>query len=174
MPPKTRTTHESEVPEAFREAFRRDHQDALGYHGNALTLRDEGACASVVFNVASIALERYLLALCALHGVEPRECTLGSLAREAADGANSRRARGGGFPESLVRAVQELESAFDICSLENRGDTEPGRPDAERSLALCDLVAGFCPGPGLGHGSGRGGGCGGPDSRSGGCGVALC
>ena len=51
--------------------FENDYRDAQAYHKRALQFRDSGQAFSLVFNIASVALERYLVAICELYGEEP-------------------------------------------------------------------------------------------------------
>jgi hypothetical protein len=53
------------------EAFEANYRGAKMYHYRAEQFLGEGQCSSVVFNVASVALENYLIALCELYGAEP-------------------------------------------------------------------------------------------------------
>lgn len=53
------------------EAFEENYRDAMAYHRRAEQFLRQKQRLSLVFNVGSVALERYLVALCHLYGVMP-------------------------------------------------------------------------------------------------------
>ncbi len=117
---------------ADSEDFEEKYRDAKAYHKRAKQFLEEGQCHSVVFNVAAVALEFYLVALCELHGVEPGNhnytCLMGTL-EEIIE-----------VPEELNREIRSLDLIFGICSIENYHHGEPGPLDAGRVLSLCEGV----------------------------------
>jgi HEPN domain-containing protein len=110
-------------------AFKKNYREARGYHHRARQFADEGQRPSLVFNVASVAVERYLIALCALHGVMPRNHNYGSLMDSAVGLAK--------FPAGLERDIRSLDDIFGICSLDEYHHGVPEPADAARVLGLC-------------------------------------
>lgn len=115
-------------PEAFEEKYR----DAKGYHHRAEQFLREGQCYSVVFNVASVALEHYLVALCELYGIDPGNHNYTCL-MDAVEASID-------VPAALNREIRSLDIIFGICSLENyyHGDPEPA--DSDRVLSMCNDI----------------------------------
>ncbi len=113
-------------------AFEADYRDARVYRRRAEQFREEGQHFSVVFNVAAVALERYLVALCELHGTDPGNhnytCLMDTIEEIVA------------IPPELNREIRSLDSIFGICSLENYNHGIPEPSDTERVLAMCGAV----------------------------------
>ncbi len=114
------------------EAFEENYRGAKSYHRRALQFLDEGQCHSVVFNVAAVALECYLIALCELYGEEPLNhnytCLMNTI-----EGIMD-------FPPELNEQIRSLDSIFGICSLENYYHGEPEPYDSDRVLSMCGEV----------------------------------
>jgi predicted nuclease of restriction endonuclease-like (RecB) superfamily len=53
------------------DEFEEEYRDSKAYLRRAKQFQAEGQSHTVVFNVASLALERYLVALCYLYDMEP-------------------------------------------------------------------------------------------------------
>ena len=114
------------------EAFEEDYRSAQMYHHRAKQFAEEGQSSSVVFNVASVALENYLIALCDLYGEEPGNhnytCLMDSVETVVA------------VSEILNKEIRSLDLIFGICSLENYYHGVPEESDSDRVLAMCDEV----------------------------------
>lgn len=125
----------NDINEIDIEAFARDYHDAKMYHYRARQFIEEEQCFSVVFNVASVALERYLVALCGLYGIEPENhnytCLMDALETIIT------------VPVVLNQEIRSLDSIFGICSLENYHHGAPESTDSERVLTLCNEVYGL-------------------------------
>lgn len=123
--------------EQAKQRYLRNLSDADGYHARACQFAHEGQPASLVFNVASIAIECYLIALCAYHDAMPFNHNYGSLMNCAEEVDSS-------FPASLNKRIRSLDSIFGICSLDHYHHGTPLAADAEQALAICgDLVSHF-------------------------------
>lgn len=114
------------------EGFEEDYRDAKMYHYRAEQFLEDGQCFSVVFNVASVALERYLVALCGLYGVEPENHNYTCL-MDAVETIME-------VPAALNKEIRSLDLIFGICSLENYYHGTPESADSERVLSLCNEV----------------------------------
>ncbi|WP_321417513.1 hypothetical protein [uncultured Methanomethylovorans sp.] len=114
------------------EEFEADYRDAKAYHRRAKQFLEEGYRFSVVFNVASVALERYLVALCYLYNVEPINhnytCLMDSV-EEVVE-----------IPVELSTEIRSLDLIFGICSIVNYSHVLPELSDAGRVLGMCDAV----------------------------------
>jgi hypothetical protein len=112
--------------------FEEDYCDAKAYHWRALQFLGEGQRASLVFNVASVALERYLVALCELYGMEPMNhnfiCLMSAVDKLVP------------VPHALSKEVKSLDRIFGICFLEDYSHGTPTASDADKTLRLCDEV----------------------------------
>lgn len=121
---------EIEYDYGVESLFEEDYKDAQAYHRRALQFRDEGQAFSLVFNIASVALERYLVAMCELYGEEPMNhnfitlmITMDKLIE---------------VPRELSKEVKSLDQIFGICFLENYFHGTPAAEDAERTLRMCE------------------------------------
>lgn len=114
------------------EAFEENYQSAKMYHYRAGQFLEEGQHYSVVFNVASVALENYLIALCNLYGIEPGNhnyiCLMDAVEEVLV------------IPPELNRAIRSLDDIFGICSLENYHHGTPQQADTAQALCLCKEV----------------------------------
>lgn len=114
------------------ELFEEDYRSARMYHYRAKQFLAEGQCSSVVFNVASVALENYLIALCDLYGVEPGNHNYTCLMDEVEELIE--------VSPTLNKEIRSLDSIFGICSLENYHHGIPELSDMDRVLAMCQEV----------------------------------
>jgi len=114
------------------EAFEADYRGAKMYHYRAEQFVEEGQSSSVVFNVASVALENYLIALCDLYGVEPGNHNYTCL-MDAVETIID-------ISEELNKEIRSLDLIFGICSLENYYHGIPEESDSDRVLAMCNEV----------------------------------
>lgn len=114
------------------EAFEVDYRSAKMYHHRAEQFLEEGQCSSVIFNVASVALENYLIALCDLYGEEPRNHNYTCL-MDAVETIID-------VSEVLNKEIRSLDLLFGICSLENYYHGIPEESDSDRVLAMCNEV----------------------------------
>lgn len=117
------------------DEFEKEYMDSKAYLRRAKLFRDRGMAHSDVFNVASLALERYLVALCYLYDVEPfnhnYNCLMDSAEKLVA------------VPAELNAEIRSLDKIFDICSLDDYYHGEPELSDMERIIAMCDAVEGL-------------------------------
>jgi hypothetical protein len=109
-----------------------NYNDARGYHRRALQFRDSGKDPGLVFNVAAIAIERYLVALCDLHGVEPMNHNFVSLIKDVE--------RLMEVPHELSRDIRSLDHIFGICFLDTYHHGDPDVNDMEKAIRICDDV----------------------------------
>lgn len=116
--------------ESDAKRFARTARDARGYHFRALQFAAERKRASLIFNVASIAIENYLIALCAYHNVMPSNHNYSNLLADARSVMP--------FEPELAASIEALDEIFGICSLEHYHHGEPSGDDSSRSLATCD------------------------------------
>jgi hypothetical protein len=113
--------------------FEEDYHDAKAYHRRALRFAAIGQSVELVFNVASMALERYLVALCDLHGTEPMNhnfvCLMNAVEKVT------------DVPHALSREIRSLDTIFGICALdETYHHGKPTASDADKVLRLCDEI----------------------------------
>lgn len=117
------------------DEFEKEYLDSKAYLRRAKQFRDQGMVHSDVFNVASLALERYLVALCYLYDVEPfnhnYNCLMDSVEKLV------------DVPLELNTEIRSLDKIFDICSLDDYYHGEPEPSDMERVIAMCDAVEGL-------------------------------
>ncbi|MFA0821280.1 MAG: hypothetical protein ACC612_00110 [Methanomethylovorans sp.] len=117
------------------DEFEKEYMDSKAYLRRAKLFRDKGMAHSDVFNVASLALERYLVALCYLYDVEPfnhnYNCLMDSVEKLIV------------VPVELNDEIRSLDKIFDICSLDEYYHGEPEVSDMERIIAMCDAVEGL-------------------------------
>jgi len=117
------------------DEFEKEYMDSKAYLRRAKLFRDQGMNHNDVFNVASLALERYLVALCYLYDVEPfnhnYNCLMDSVEKLVA------------VPVELNDEIRSLDNIFDICSLDDYYHGEPEVSDMERIIAMCDSVEGL-------------------------------
>jgi hypothetical protein len=114
------------------EAFEMNYRDAKGYHHRAEQFVREGQRASLVFNVASVALERYLIAICELYGTTPSNHNYVNLMRSVEKLV--------GVPPLLNKNIRSLDFIFGICPIDSYFHGTPEPADSERVLAICNEV----------------------------------
>lgn len=114
------------------EEFEKEYRDSKAYLRRARLFQAEGQDHSVVFNVASLALERYLVALCYLYDMEPYNhnytCLMDTV-EMAID-----------VPAELNAEIRSLDKIFDICSLDDYYHGDPELSDMDRILSMCDAA----------------------------------
>ena len=114
------------------ETFEKSYQDARAYHFRAEQFLQEGQRHSLVFNVASVALEQYLVALCELNGDPPANHDFEHLVDVAEQHVE--------FPEELNKKIRYLDEIFGICSIENYHHKIPLQSDSEQTLNICNEI----------------------------------
>lgn len=117
------------------DEFEKEYLDAKAYLRRAKQFHYQGMNHSDVFNVASLALERYLVALCYLYDVEPfnhnYNCLMDSVEKLVE------------VPVELNTEIRSLDEIFDICSIDDYYHGEPELSDMERIIIMCDAVDGL-------------------------------
>jgi HEPN domain-containing protein len=112
--------------------FEKEYRDSKAYLRRAKLFLKQGQDHSVVFNVASLALERYLVALCYLHDMEPFNhnytCLMDTVEMFMEP------------PEELNKEIRSLDEIFGICSIDDYFHGEPEVSDMERILGMCEEV----------------------------------
>ena len=114
------------------EAFETDYNDALAYYERAEQFLNGGFRSSLVFNIAAVALERYLVALCDLHGLMPRNHNYICMMLELEQVME--------FPKKLVKEIKSLDLIFGICSIDDYRHPNPDPADMDRILVMCKDV----------------------------------
>lgn len=114
------------------EAFEKNFKDARAYHNRANEFLREGQPFSVIFNVGSVALERYLIALCNLYGVEPGNHNYGSIMDSVEIIVE--------FPQKLNEEIRSIDVMYDICSVDNPCSKVPDLSDSNKILLMCDEI----------------------------------
>lgn len=115
------------------ETFERARRDAEGYHRAALGFARMPDRHSLAFNVAAVAIESYLVALCAFHSTMPFNHNFNALMDAAEETVT--------FPPDLTRAIRSLDEIFGICSLDDYHHGTPEPDDTALALASCDRLA---------------------------------
>jgi hypothetical protein len=118
-----------EVAAEMKTLSQQDYRDAKAYHRRALQFLEAEYAGSLVFNVASVALERYLVAICEWHGVEPMNHNFISLMKEVDKLMD--------IPHEISRDVRSLDRIFGICFLNGYYHGEPQDSDRDKVLRLC-------------------------------------
>ncbi|MDR3340903.1 MAG: hypothetical protein LBT25_12600 [Candidatus Symbiothrix sp.] len=116
----------------FANLFEEDYHDAKAYHRRALQYMEARQSPSLVFNVASVSLERYLVAICERYGVEPMNHNFISLMKDVDKLVD--------IPHEVSREIRSLDHIFGICFLEDYYHGTPQVADMEKVLRLCDEV----------------------------------
>lgn len=114
------------------DAFSINLSDAKAYHRRALQYKQNGQRPSLVFNIASVALERYLVALCDLYGAEPRNHNYITLMRDVETVVE--------VPKELNKRIRAMDWIFGICSIDEYRHPNPDKADMDNVLVLCDEV----------------------------------
>lgn len=111
------------------EAFALDYADAKAYYHRALQFMQAGERPSLIFNVASVALERYLVAICDLYGAEPKNHNYGILMKEIENYVS--------VPKDLKIRIKAMDWIFGICSIDEFRHPNPDESDRDNALYLC-------------------------------------
>lgn len=114
------------------EAFEENYRDALAYHRRAEQFLRQGQRHSLVFNVGSVALERYLVAMCHLYGEMPLNHNFICLMNAVENVVE--------FTPELNKEIRSLDFIFGICSLDDYFHGTPEPADSDRVLAMCQAV----------------------------------
>jgi hypothetical protein len=114
------------------EAFAANYADARAYYKRALQFQAIGERPSLVFNVASVALERYLVALCNLYGEEARNHNYIMLMKTVEKLLI--------VPAELNKRIKAMDWIFGICSIDEFRHPNPDGSDRDNALYLCAEV----------------------------------
>jgi hypothetical protein len=129
MPPlKIRALFESDATK-----FARNLRDAQGYHQRARQFANQQRGASLIFNVASLAIECYLIALCSYFKTMPFNHNYNALMDAASEVIT--------FDPELALQIRALDTIFGICSLDHYHHGTPEIADAESTLTICAELA---------------------------------
>ncbi|EHJ00769.1 hypothetical protein CDLVIII_4246 [Clostridium sp. DL-VIII] len=120
------------IDEIDFETFQKNYKDADAYYKRAEQFLQEGQYPSVVFNVASIALERYLIAFGNRYGIEARNHNYGSL-MDSVELVTD-------FPEELNKEIRNFDVLYNICSVDNPFSRIPDLFDVDQILSICDKI----------------------------------
>jgi hypothetical protein len=120
------------VNEVDLGTFEKKYRDAKGFHHRAKQFLEEGQCYSVIFNVAAVAIENYLVALCELYGVMPGNHNYTYLMDEIETIID--------VPVLLNKEIRSLDFIFGICSIENYHHGDPEISDSDRVLSMCNEI----------------------------------
>ena len=124
--------------ETDRHKFVRLLADARGFHRRAELLAEQEQSVGLVFNVASIAVESYLIALCAWYGSMPFNHNYTSLMDTAEEVMH--------FDPVLSHDIRALDDIFGICSLDNYHHGTPMLKDSVGIIAICRSLSGIVTG----------------------------
>lgn len=116
--------------ESDNQRFTRCYDHARGYHHRARLLMNQNRSFSLVFNVGAIAVECYLIALCAQHGDMPLNHNYRSLLHSIEEYAE--------INDALRQSILSLDAIFGICSVDDYHHGAPDENDGIRILALCE------------------------------------
>lgn len=111
------------------ESFAINYADAEGYYHRALQFQAIGQRSSLIFNIAAVALERYLVALCDLYGEDPRNHNYITLMRTVETVVD--------VPQDLNKRIKAMDWIFGICSIDEYRHPNPDEKDMENALVLC-------------------------------------
>jgi hypothetical protein len=123
-----------EMEQTFYQGFESAYRDAGRYRFRVGKFQAEpDPSHELVFNVASLAMESYLVALCQLHRIRPFNHNFVCLTDTLKDAV--------ALPDDVARDIRALDEIFGICSLDEYYHGTPDPEDALRLVALCDKVA---------------------------------
>jgi hypothetical protein len=111
------------------ESFAINYADAEGYYHRALQFQAIEQRPSLVFNIAAVALERYLVAICDLYGEDPRNHNYITLMRTIETMLE--------VPKELNKRIKAMDWIFGICSIDEYRHPNPDEKDMENALVLC-------------------------------------
>jgi len=118
--------------ETDHEAFEKNFSEAKGYHYRAEQFVRDGQRPSLIFNIASVALERYLVALCAHYGAMPMNHNFTCLVDAAESVAV--------FSPELKEKILSLDKIFGICSIDDYHHGTPTPSDSVNALSMCNGI----------------------------------
>ncbi len=113
------------------ETLKKTYNAAINYHERALQFKDLGQRSSLIFNIGSVALENYLIALCELNGDPPANhdfVMLIEIVEKYMD-----------LPPGLSEAIRLTNDNFGICSMDTYD--VPNVYDSEAVLKICAQVS---------------------------------
>ncbi|WP_213991317.1 hypothetical protein [Sodalis sp. dw_96] len=119
--------------ETEQKKFTRLSTDARGYHRRAVLFFEQAQSPGLIFNVGSIAVECYLIALCAYYGSMAFNHNYSSLMDTAEEVIN--------FPAELSLKIRALDEIFGICSLDNYHHGTPTETDAAGIVEICQALS---------------------------------
>ncbi|MGC3963643.1 MAG: hypothetical protein QM803_10030 [Rhodocyclaceae bacterium] len=122
----------SKLFESDVQRFARNRDEALGYHRRATLFARDGMRASLVFNVSAIAIECYMIALCAHFKTMPSNHSFSSLVADVEAVMP--------LPRATADGIRALDRIFGICSIDDYHHGTPEAADAEQALVLCDAL----------------------------------
>lgn len=122
----------SKLFESDAQRFLRNRAEAHGYHRRAALFARDGMRASVVFNVAAVAIECYMIALCAFHRSMASNHSFSCLVSNAEALMD--------FPADLALGIRDLDKIFGICSIDDYHHGSPQASDAQHAVNLCDAL----------------------------------
>lgn len=131
-PSTAKSQPNSRLFESDEQRYLNGYRDAQAYHDRARQFEREGLRPSLVFNVASVAIECYLVALCSRFQVMPMNHNFGNLMDDAVLLMP--------FSPKLDQAIRALDEIFGICSLDDYFHGTPEAEDAARSLWICQSL----------------------------------
>ncbi len=111
------------------ESFALNYADANGYYHRAKQFQATAQRPSLIFNIAAVALERYLVALCDLYGEDPRNHNYITLMRAVETLVE--------VPNDLNKRIKAMDWIFGICSIDEYRHPNPDEEDMENALVLC-------------------------------------
>jgi hypothetical protein len=123
------------IEQEYQSLYKCDVQDAKGYHRSARQFSSRGEkYAALTYHVASLALERYLVALCHLHCEEPGNHNFVALMQAVE--------RHTDIPRELSRQIRALDHRFGLCSLDTLATEQPLTSlDASHLLGILTTIS---------------------------------
>ncbi|KAA9000499.1 hypothetical protein FJU30_09655 [Affinibrenneria salicis] len=118
--------------ESDQQRFDRCYRDAQGYHRRAGLMDAQNNGHSLVFNVAAIAVECYLIALCARFGEMPMNHNYASLLAAVEEVMP--------LDPALRADIAHLDTLFGICSIDDYHHGKPVPEDKQIILRICDRL----------------------------------
>ncbi len=113
------------------ETLQKTYNAAINYHERALQFKELGQRASLIFNIGSVALENFLIALCELNGDPPDNHDFVMLIEIVEKHMN--------VNHELSDGIRMMNDYFGICSMDTYD--VPDVSDAESVLKICDQVS---------------------------------
>ncbi|WP_182188540.1 hypothetical protein [Pectinatus frisingensis] len=112
--------------------FKKRYHSALMYHHRAEQFMLEKQSYIVVFDIASIAVENYLIAICEFYSIDPATHNYQSL-MDALEQITDII-----IPSDITAQIRILDTAYGICSLENyQRKTNFTKVEISQILHLC-------------------------------------